>query len=97
MGEKKSPRETIQTLIARIEALRALSHNDQEFVRWHHEAVLAVKALFPDESWMVFKDIPFYDLKKVMAFYAKSFSPEAYANGLDRSRAFLEKKQAKLP
>lgn len=93
---EKSPREVIEALIARIEGLQALSPNDREFVRWHHEAVLAVKAYFPDESWMVFKDIPFYDLKKIMAFYAKSFSPEAYANGLARSRAFLEKKLAEL-
>ncbi len=82
--------------MARMKDLDALSPNHQEFLRWRHEAVVAVKKHFPDEAWMVFKDIPFYDYKKIMGFYAKSFSPEAYANGLARSRAFLEKKLAEL-
>lgn len=93
---EKSPREAIEALLARIDGLKALSPNHQEFVRWRHEAVLAVKELLPDNAWMVFKDIPFYDYKKIMGFYAKSFSPEAYANGLARSREFLEKKMAEL-
>ena len=93
---ERSPREIIEAHIARIEGLKALSPNHQEFVRWRHEAVVAVKELFPGDSWMVFKDIPFYDYKKIMGFYAKSFSPQAYANGLARSRDFLEKKLAEL-
>ncbi len=93
---ERSPREIIEALLARMEGLNTLSPNHQEFVRWRHEAVQAVKKLFPDETWMVFKDIPFYDHKKVMGFYAKSFSQEAYINGLARSREFLEKKLAEL-
>lgn len=93
---KRSPRQIIEALIARIEGLKSLSPNHQEFVRWQHEAALAVKKIFPGDAWMVFKDIPFYDYKKIMGFYAKSFSPQAYANGLARSREFLEKKLAEL-
>lgn len=93
---EKSPRAVIEALLARMEGLKAASPNGREFVRWRHEAVSAVKEFFPDDAWMVFKDIPFYDYKKIMGFYAKSFSPEAYQNGLARSREFLEKKLADL-
>ncbi len=93
MTEKPS-REVIGALLARIEGLTALSPNHPEFVRWHREAVLAVKDLFSDDTWKVFKDIPFWGFKKVLGFYARSYSPEAYQHGLTRCREFLEKKLA---
>ncbi len=92
----KSPREVLEESLARIDGLKTLSPSSREFERWRHETAAALKELFPDDTWIIFKDIPVYDYKKVMGFYAKSFSPEAYAKGLARAREFLEKKLAEL-
>ncbi len=91
-----SPRDTLQAALDGIAALAALSPNHPDFIAWRKNTLAAVKDAFGLEEARVFNDIPFYEFKKVMGFYAKQYSPEAYANGLARCRAFLEKKLAAL-